>query len=140
MNLTGLVSLLEGDPRYFQLIEALRGVVADSNRDGHMPALSVGLLEAARPYLLATLQRDWSGPIVLVSARPENARQAADQIRAWSAEPERVHYHQAPDAVFYERMPWDRSTAHTRVSALAALMAARADSTGEAGRGLSIAT
>ena len=138
MNLTGLLSLLEGDPRYHQLIEALRGVAQGPSRDGHLPALSIGLLEAARPYLLATLQRDWPGPIVLVAARPENGRQAADQVRAWSSEPEGVHYFQAPDAIFYERMPWDRSTAHARVSALAALMAARGDTSGEGGRGLVI--
>ena len=142
MNLTGLLSLLEGDPRYHNLIEALRGVEPGPGRDGRLPALSVGLLEAARPYLLATLQRDWPGPIVLVSARPEGGRQAADQIRAWSDEPEGVHYFQAPDAIFYERMPWDRSTAHARVSALAALIAAKggvgAPAAGEGGRGLVI--
>jgi transcription-repair coupling factor (superfamily II helicase) len=144
VNLTGLLSLLEGDPRYHQLVDALRDAVHEPAQNGQLPVLSIGLLEAARPYVIAALQRIWPGPIVLVAARPENGRQAADQIRAWSAEAERVLYYQAPDAIFYERMPWDRSTIHARVSALAALMeaggAGTAPAEGEAGRGLVITT
>jgi transcription-repair coupling factor (superfamily II helicase) len=87
--------------------------------------LTLDLLEAARPYMVAALQRDWPGPVVLVSGRPEQARHVADQVRAWSAEPDKVLYFHAPDTVFYDRTPWDRETVQARVNVLSSLIAAQ---------------
>jgi transcription-repair coupling factor (superfamily II helicase) len=137
MNLHGLLDLIRHDDRYLALrqrLEALTGAGAS----GHLPALSLDLLEAARPYLIAALQADWPGPILVVAGRPEQARYLAEQHAAWSLEPEGVRLFQAPDAIFYDRTPWDRETVQARVSVLASLAEMR--DLPEAGRGLTLHT
>ncbi len=135
MTLKGLLTLLQRDPLYQDLARQIGRVREAAPENVHLPALSVGLLEAARPYVIAALQADWPGPIVVLSGSPENARQLVDQIRAWSLDAERVHYYHAPDAIFYDRAPWDRETIHARVSTLATLTALRGDAAPDVGRG-----
>ncbi len=135
MKLQGLLSLLRENLRYQELLALLRASGTDAaGAEARRPALPLGLLEAARPYLLAVLQADWEGPLIVASGNPENARQLADQLRAWAEWPDKVLYFQPPDPLFYDRVPWDRETAHARIDVLARLAALRSDSSG--GRGL----
>ena len=145
MTLKGLLALLQSDPLYRNLAQQIGRIREAASGNVHsalfqpLPALSVGLLEAARPYLISALQADCPGPMVVLSSSPENTRQLAEQIRAWSPHAERVLYFHAPDTIFYDRVPWDRETTHARVSVLAALAALRADPASESGRGMVIA-
>jgi len=129
MKLQGLLCLFHEDPRYQDLLALLR-----ASAPADQPPLSLGLIEAVRPYLLAVLQGDWEGPLVVASGNPESARHLADQLRAWSEWPEQVFYFQPPDPIFYDRVPWDRETIHTRIDVLSRLSALRSDGAG--GRGL----
>ena len=119
MELVGLLTLIDQDPRLQRVLDMARR----SDADGHFPAASLEVLEAARPYLVAALQRHWPGPVVVVSGRPEQARAVADSVRAWSSGPEQVLYYHAPDALFYDRTPWDRETVQARLNVLSQLTA-----------------
>jgi transcription-repair coupling factor (superfamily II helicase) len=88
------------------------------------------LLEGARPAVLAALQQDWLGPILVLAAQPERARFLQEQTSQWATSsstgrgteyPPNSWYFPAPDALFYDRTPWDGETIHHRVSVLSAL-------------------
>ena len=42
-----------------------------------------GLLEGARPAVLAALQQDWLGPVLVLAAQPERARFLQEQVGLW---------------------------------------------------------
>jgi len=134
LELSGLQSLVRTDAGYIRLLHALRQQAEGSGATPRFPALALESLEAARPCLLAALQQDWPGPIILVSGRPEDARHLADQARIWSRQPELIHYFHAPDTIFYDQTPWSCETAHARVRVLSMLDALRED--GQSGQGV----
>jgi hypothetical protein len=74
MNLSCLLSLLEGLPAYTQLTEELRLA-----RGEHRAAV----LDAAKPYLIAALYEKLGLPIMVVTAQPETARKIHEQLRVW---------------------------------------------------------
>jgi transcription-repair coupling factor (superfamily II helicase) len=114
MNLSGLLALANRIPAYQQLVGALRS-------DGEDRPSPLQLLNAARPYLLAALYADLNRPLVALVARADQARQAFQQLRDWSATPESVLLFQEPDALPYERIPWTGDAIRRRLTALAAL-------------------
>ncbi|HIC95187.1 TPA: DEAD/DEAH box helicase, partial [Candidatus Bipolaricaulota bacterium] len=114
LNLAGLLPLIEEVPGYHQLIEKLKA--------GAESPESLGLLGAARPTLTAALHRDLARPILLITAHPEHARQLHDQLRAFSPHPEAILLFPAPEALPYERVPWDVETARQRMRVLATFM------------------
>ncbi len=116
MNLSGLLDLASRIPAYQRLLDALR-----SGGRERLPSLQ--LVNAARPYLLAALHADLNRPLVVLTARTDQARQVFQQLRDWSATPERVRLFPEPDALPYERIPWTGDTIHRRITALAALSA-----------------
>ncbi|MHB9032401.1 MAG: CarD family transcriptional regulator, partial [Anaerolineae bacterium] len=125
MNLDGLVNLLRNEARYQALLRTLA-----EERPGR---LSLGLLEAARPYVLNALHQDWPGALLIVSASPESARNLADQLHAWSSQPERILYYPPPDVLFYDHTSWDADAQQQRASVLTELTRRRENGTGEAG-------
>ena len=135
LNLEGLLALLRDNPDYQRLLQQARRIREGVVQQEGFPALSLELLEAARPYLLAALQGDWPGPVLVISGKPENARHLADQVRAWSGDAQRVLYFHAPDAIFYDPLPWDQETIHARVDVLAMLTSLRESRVADAGRG-----
>lgn len=117
MNLHPLLAAIRKTSRYSRIIQALRAPV-------HHPSaftFAWRLLDAARPAVLAALQDDWAGPILVLAAQPERARFLQEQVSLWAADPARSWYFPAPDALFYDRTPWDRETVQRRVSVLSAL-------------------
>ncbi|MEL7233858.1 MAG: hypothetical protein AAGK74_05140, partial [Chloroflexota bacterium] len=114
MQLTGLLDVLRQTPAYRNLLDHLRG-------DAVVDDLALGIIRAARPYVLATLAGDWNGPIIFVTARPENAYNAAEQLPVWLPT-ERVTRFNEPTPAFYERSAWGESAVSGRIAALAALM------------------
>ncbi len=120
LNLSGLLSLIEYIPSYRELIEGLRGQDAAPRSLPYPVTLS--LLSSARPYLIAALQRNLSRPMVVVTARPEQANQLHSQLRLWSARPESVLLFPEPNALPYEHIAWAIETIQQRVRVLATLL------------------
>jgi transcription-repair coupling factor (superfamily II helicase) len=151
MNLSGLLPAIQKAPAYTHMLKKLW------TPEGGASALTLSwsLLEGARPAVLAALQQDWLGPILVLAAQPERARFLQEQTGLWAA-PHRTPRHSAdpanpagcssdsgnaerssgergaeyrpnswyfpaPDALFYDRTPWDGETIHRRVSVLSAL-------------------
>ncbi|MDY7039617.1 MAG: transcription-repair coupling factor [Chloroflexota bacterium] len=122
MNLSGLLPLLNEIPAYRELRQALGDWHAhDADQSWSPDSAPLGLLRAARPCLTANLQRDLARPIVVVTARTEQAAQFHSQLRLWSGRPETVLRFAEPDALPYERIPWAAETVRERLAALVAL-------------------
>jgi len=136
--LKGLLAVIRGDQRYQGLLSEARRAVDSAAGGVCLPAGHLGLLEAARPPVIAALQSDWPGLVVVVSSRPEDARRLCDQVQAWSPDPQNVLLFQAPDAVFYDRVPWDRSVLHARVNVLSRLVESGSGRPPEHGAGMVI--
>lgn len=113
MNLSGLLPLLDATPE-FQALLARLDVAPRATEP-------VEVLDAARPYVLAALQVKRPGPIVVITARTERARQLWTDLGAWSSHPERVFFFGEPDPLHYERMPWSVESISLRLAALSAL-------------------
>ncbi len=117
MNLSGLLPLLGEVSAYRQLVENLR---EKPTSYAAMPCAG-GLLAAARPYLVAALQRDLGRPILWVVAQSERAKEVGEQLRSWTPFPETILRFPAPDALPYERVPWAVETGRERLAVLADL-------------------
>jgi transcription-repair coupling factor (superfamily II helicase) len=112
LNLCGLLPLLGEISAYRQLVGNLR------EKD---PPSALGLLAAARPYLVAALQRDLGSPILWVVAQSERAKQVCEQLRSWASFPETILRFPEPDALPYERVPWAVDTIRERLAVLTVL-------------------
>jgi transcription-repair coupling factor (superfamily II helicase) len=129
LNLSGLVPILKTAPGYRDLVRDLRGSREGGrgdplwSPDSRQRRPPLGVLEAARPAVTAALQRDLNVPILLITAHAEQARHLAAQARAFAAEPGSVHLFPSPDALPYERVPWDAQTIRDRLCVLAGLHA-----------------
>jgi len=112
MQLTGLLELLRSSSPYRDLLNQLR-------EDAAMPDL--GVIRAARPFLLSALAQDWSAPIIYVTARVDRAYNVSEQLPVWMGE-RPIHRFAEPTALFYERAPWVENVVRGRIAALAALV------------------
>lgn len=112
MQLTGILDLVSTQPQYQAVLNALRGAV-------HAPDL--GLIRAARPFVLAALARDWPAPVIYITARVDRAYNVSEQIPAWLGNDTPVLRLAEPTALFYERVPWSESAIRSRIETLAAL-------------------
>jgi transcription-repair coupling factor (superfamily II helicase) len=147
LSLSSLLSLIEDIPSYRELIEGLRAQDTFSPSLAH--PLTLSLLSAARPYLIAALQRDLDRPfdrkrsdahdrpfdgaqdrpLVVVTARPKQANQLHSQLRLWSAKPQSVLLFPEPNALPYEHIAWNIETVQQRIRVLATLLQVEANST-----------
>jgi transcription-repair coupling factor (superfamily II helicase) len=145
LNLSGLLPAIRKTSSYSHILTTLQA----PRRSMSAFTLTWGLLEAARPAVLAALQRDWEGPILVLTTQPERARSIQEQVNVWSAmsrprlpagetprpsggaissyprgevNPTTSWYFPAPDALFYDRTPWDGETIRRRVAVLSALV------------------
>ncbi|MCR4405405.1 MAG: transcription-repair coupling factor [Anaerolineae bacterium] len=126
MNLSGLLSLLNEIPAYRELLQVLNeGRARGADQLWSSASAPLGLLRAARPCLIAALQRDLARPIVVVTGRTEQAAQLHGQLRFWLDQPEMALRFTEPDALPYERIPWAAETIRERLMALVALTTAR---------------
>lgn len=116
MNLSSLLPFLETVPAYAAVVSRLRVAQACAE--------SIETLEAARPFVIAALQRSLDRPLLVVTSRADRAKQLMLEIQAFSETPDRVLYFSEPDPLLYERVPWSPETIATRLSALAAFSGA----------------
>ena len=98
MNLSGLLPLIESLPGYQRFIGDLQAA------RGEIKAV---VLDAAKPYLLACLYRQLGLPALVITAKPERARQLYDEIPAWCGSSDSIHLFPEPDALPYERISSD---------------------------------
>ncbi|MGA9350003.1 MAG: transcription-repair coupling factor [Anaerolineae bacterium] len=123
LNLSGLLSLVADIPSYRELIEGLKDRDTAQRTLPSAPyPLTLSLLSAARPYLIAALQRDLDRPLVVVTARPEQANQLHSQLCLWSARPESVLLFPESNALPYEHIAWNIETIQQRIRVLATLV------------------
>jgi transcription-repair coupling factor (superfamily II helicase) len=128
MNIPGLLPLLHAHPAYSRLAEALARAL---RTEGPAVVVADDLLDAAKPYLLAALASDpslapTSGRLLVITSRPERARQITDALQIYAAQPAAVHRFPAPDLLPYERIAADPTIVAGRLAVLAALDAPRA--------------
>ena len=130
MNLSGLLPLIDAIPEYRRLVESLT-----TSLQPVTPLAEYGSLclpESVSPFFVAALQRQWTGPILVIASRPERSRRLYDEIRIWSQAPERIQYFPAPEALFYDRVPWERETIRCRLAVLSVLTNGSTDCRSEA--------
>ncbi len=111
MQLTGLLDLLRSSSVYRDLLTQLKG-------DSAMPDL--GVIRAARPFLLAALAQEWPAPIIYITGRVDRAYNVSEQLPVWLGD-RPVYRFAEPTALFYERTPWVENVIRGRIAALAAL-------------------
>ncbi len=118
MNLTGLLPFVREDPAYGRLVERIeQGAIRDlGDWDG-----ALGVISAARPYLVAALYLQLGRPLLLLTAHAERASYWIDQLSIWTGLDSILPFPE-PDALPYERVPWSRETISDRLAALTALV------------------
>ena len=112
MNLTGLLPLIEGMPGYQSLGKGLQSAQGE---------VKVVVLDAAKPYLLACLYHLLGSSMLVITARPEKARQLYDDMTVWCSCDDLVHLFPEPDALPYERISSDPYTVKQRLKVLSSL-------------------
>src|SRR5215475_8981042 len=111
MQLTGLLDLLRGSGIYRDLLTHLQA-------DKAMPDL--GVIRAARPFLLAALAQDWHAPIIYITGRIDRAYNVSEQLPVWLGD-RPVYRFAEPTPLFYEHSPWGESVVRSRIATLSAL-------------------
>jgi transcription-repair coupling factor (superfamily II helicase) len=111
MQLTGLLDLLRSSNVYRDLLNRLQTSAA-------MPDL--GVIRAARPFLLAALAQEWSAPIIYITGRVDRAYNVSEQLPVWLGD-RPVYRFAEPTALFYERTAWVENVVRGRIATLAAL-------------------
>jgi transcription-repair coupling factor (superfamily II helicase) len=111
MQLTGLLDLLRESAAYRDLSTQLHN---------NTPPSDLGVIRAARPFLLAALARDWNAPIIYITARVDRAYNVSEQLPVWLGDAP-IYRFAEPTPLFYERAPWGESAIRGRISTLSAL-------------------
>jgi transcription-repair coupling factor (superfamily II helicase) len=115
IGLAALLPALHRAPAFEELRQAVAGA-----RVGDEPA-RLSVADPAKPYAVAALHAALGRTVVLLTARPGNARQLWEDLLAWAPDPDAVLHFPAPDALPYEKLPEDPSIVARRVDVLARL-------------------
>jgi transcription-repair coupling factor (superfamily II helicase) len=115
-----LLPLLQETPAYRLLIELVEQQM-DGVPLGVGSGNALGVIQPARPFLVAALYRQLRRPIVLLTARAERVGYWTDQLDIWTGADGIMPFPE-PDPLPYERVPWTRETVTDRLTALAALL------------------
>ena len=114
VTLQGLLTLLTKRPEHRRLREKLQ------NREG-IPALT-GITEAARPYVVASLEVAFKQPILLIINDELEANQIVETLKLFVPNPSDVFYLPDRNALPYERLIGDIDTTQRRMQALIAMV------------------
>jgi transcription-repair coupling factor (superfamily II helicase) len=112
MNLSGLLALIQDMPGYQRLVSELKAARGERK---------VSVLDAAKPYLIACLYRQLNLPILMITAKPERAKQLHDEMAIWCGSTESIHLFPEPDVLPYERISSDPYTIKQRLRVLSSL-------------------
>ena len=113
LSLSGLLRLLDDLPETQALLEHLQGVSRAPRTER--------LIRSARAYVLASLLRYLTRPVLVVVPRPEEARRLVEELLAWTETPGAIHLLPDPGVLPFERAPWPLENRGHRLAALAAL-------------------
>jgi transcription-repair coupling factor (superfamily II helicase) len=119
LNLTTLFNLANEIPAYKKLVTELR-----ESKD----SVEANVIEAARPYLIASLYHTLKRPMVIITAHAEAARKFFEQISTWTGDGA-VNLLPEPDALPYERLVSDSPTELERLKVISILANADKDKT-----------
>ncbi len=108
MRLHPLLTRLQGATAFQQMLAAL------SRSDDAV----LSTITPARPFALAALHSAVQRPILLIVSRPSDARNYANELRAWSADPDAVLLFPETDALPYDRLPNDPDKLAERLGTL----------------------
>jgi transcription-repair coupling factor (superfamily II helicase) len=111
MRLQRLLPRLQHQSAFEHVLDELAEPPGD-----RVPMLSA--ITPARPYALAALHDALQRPILLIVARPTDARGYASELSAWAADPESVLLFPETDALPYDRLPNDADKLADRLAAL----------------------
>ena len=114
MNLSDLLPLLQKHP-------ALGSVLAEVARQSADP-VQVSVADAAKPYALAALHTSLERPLLVIAARPSQARALRDEIVCWHPRTEDVLLFPEQDALPFEPLPADPQTSGERLAVLTRLL------------------
>ncbi|MGD9147140.1 MAG: hypothetical protein PVI80_16355, partial [Anaerolineae bacterium] len=128
MNLAGLLPLIHEMPAFRQLVEAIRQGSPEEGL-GVQDQEALGVIQAARPYLVAALYQQLGRPLILLTARAERVGYWTEQLRTWAGSGAILPFPE-PDPLPYERVPWTRETITDRLTALTALLRWKGTQTG----------
>ena len=120
MGLTGILDLLGESAAFQSTVRAMR------DADGTPMPLSLTAPDAARSFLLAGLCRSLRRPMLVVTAKPEDADRISDELATVLGEdrdaPTVLRLPES-EALPYERLAEDEAVAHDRLGVLSALLA-----------------
>ena len=120
MGLTGILDLLGESAAFQSTVRAMR------DADGTPMPLSLTAPDAARSFLLAGLCRSLRRPMLVVTAKPEDADRISDELATVLGEdrdaPAVLRLPES-EALPYERLAEDEAVAHDRLGVLSALLA-----------------
>ncbi|MFC1949402.1 transcription-repair coupling factor, partial [Chloroflexota bacterium] len=111
MDFTNLLHLIEEMPAYRQLTEELEQ--GDSST-------RAALLDAAKPYFIASLYQRLSIPLLIITAQPERSKKLYEQLLTWCPYMEVLLFPE-PESLPYEHVAFDTSTEMDRLKALSTL-------------------
>ncbi|MBI2863414.1 MAG: transcription-repair coupling factor [Chloroflexi bacterium] len=109
MNLSGLLAILDKSTVFGQLLARLE-VEGERSR--------LAIPDAAKPFVIAALQRRLRVPVFVLTAHAERAKTIFDELHVWLDDPGAVKLFPEPDALAYERVAWDHSTIRERLDVL----------------------
>ena len=112
MSLVGLIDSLASLP----VFQRLREQVA-SGRGG----LTATAVEPAKPYVLAALWHGWTGPVVVVTPHPDDARRLVGELEAYCGDDAPIYQFAESELLPYERLSVETGTVHERIASLGAL-------------------
>lgn len=112
MHLIGLTDLLREDSLFRTVHDRL----------SRSESYSWNTMRAARPYVLATLAREWNAPIIVLTDSGRRAYNIAEQLPVWMDDVERIYRFAEPTPMFYDRLAWDKTVVEDRIDTLQALL------------------
>ena len=112
MHLIGLTDLLREDSLFRTVYDRLN----------HSESCHWNIMRAARPYVLATLAREWKAPIIVLTNSGRRAYNIAEQLPVWIDDASRIYRFAEPTPMFYDRLPWDTTVIQDRIDTLQALL------------------
>jgi len=109
MRLHPLLPRLQALPVFVRAVDALKS---------QQERVVLSTITPARPFALAALHAALQQPILLVTSRPSDARNYANELRAWAADPDAVLLFPETDALPYDRLPNDQDKLAERLGTL----------------------
>jgi transcription-repair coupling factor (superfamily II helicase) len=82
----------------------------------------VSLLNAAKPYLIASLYQDLKIPLIVITAKADNASRLKDQLVAWCGADSNIDLFPEPDTLPYQRVTSDNFNEAEKIRLLSGLL------------------